>query len=550
MTHLVLASGSKSAPRFLAIALALFCAQSLAGSWAQAQVSSQNVEQSATYVSQIDDDLTIRRIAILPTVDNVDGIYARPIEAQLTTLLKASHRWDFVEANVAGELPSALDMEENPATVQKLTRSLDADAFIVSSASRGPDGLSIRLDLFLKRDGKLVAQELVKDFPRSEIAGVREQVNQLYKRLLSKLPYDGILLSRQANRVTVNLGKSDGLAKDQIITAVQIISVNRHPRFNFIISSEKEILGRIKILKVDETLSFGAIISEKEKGAIRRFAKIAGLNPVDYPVPDRLGAEGGDIKDRADSPVTFGNNPKEWLPTRPPSFGLVGFNIGVGNYTSNTNIQGLQSFEAKSSIYPSLGIYGELWLNPEWTVRAELGQALISAPNPRSGSTPSELNHQETKYNMSVAYNFLLHDDFFGPKLQLSGGFGSDRMFVDNSSPAVFTTTTFSGFMIGVAGSFPVDDEKLWFLGGKLNLYVLPKLVEEPTASGGNPKASVSDFSLFLEKKISENMRITGSLDFALYSANFSGAGGRPTEIATSLSQRHTSLTGGLVYMF
>lgn len=515
------------------------------------------IEQSATYVSQADQDLTIRRIAVLPVSDNVGGIYARPIEAQLVQLVKASHRWDFVESNLAGDgttIPTVLELEENPDEVKHLGQSIDAEAFITAAASRGPSGLSIRVDLFMKKDGKLLSQEILRDHPRYELPEVRERVNELYRKMISRIPYDGVLLSRQGNRVTINLGKSDGITKDQTLTVVQIISLNRHPKFNFLVSSEKEILGRVKILKVDETLSFGAIVAEKERGAIRKMAKVSGLESVTYAEPTHLG-EGpaaGDINDRPDASVTFGKDPKEWLPTRPPSFGQVSAQVGLGAYDTSVNIAG--SSEATAPIYPSISLSGEMWLTPQWTMRADISQGVLSTGNPRPGSSPSKLNQSMSKYSLEGGYNFLLRDDFFGPKISLSAGFGSYQMYVDSSSPEALTTVNYSGFLISVGGLFPVTENKIWYVGGKYNLYMFVNLTETPDSSGASAQNSINDFSLFVQKKIAENMRLVGTLDFSLYSTSFSGQGTRTgpngPESATSLSQRHSVVSGGLIYMF
>lgn len=517
--------------------------------------SAQVQEQSATYVSQIDEDLTIRRISLLPVIDNVDGIYARPIESQLISLVKASHRWDFVESNLAGTVPTPSELEESPAEVEKLSRTLEADAFLSAIASRGPNGLSLKLNLFLKKDGKLLVQETLRDHPRSDLNELKEQVRILYGRLLSKIPYEGLVMSRQQNRVTVNLGRSDGLVKDQIVTAVQIIGVNRHPKFNFIVSSDKEILGRIKILKVDETLSFGAIVSEKEKGAIKKFTKVSGLDQITYPVPDSLDAPAeGSIGDRKDSAVTFGKDPKEWLPVRPPSFGMIGIRFGLGSYDSSVNLGSAGTFDARSSFSPSLGVNGELWLNPNWIVRAELAQGVLSTSNPRSGSSPSNLNHSMSRYSLSLAYNFLLRDDFFGPKFTLSAGFMSYRMFVDDSTPTALTTTTYSGVVIGLGGLFPITEEKVWYAGAQFNLVLMPKLSETPGATGASSKNTINDFSLSVERKIAENIRIVGAIHYSLFSTTFTGQGTRTgpsgPETGTSLSQKHAQVSAGLNYMF
>ena len=508
-------------------------------------------EQSATYLSQLDEDMTIRHIGLLPVSDNTDGIYARPTEAQLISILHDSHRWDYVDTNVNGAV-SLIDLEENPAKVQDLLKGSDADAVLGAALSKGPSGLSIRLDLFMKKDGKVLAQEIAKDLPRFELAEVRDQVSKLYKKLITKVPYEGLILSRQGNRVTINLGKSDGLVKDQTVTAVQILSVNRHPKFNFLISSEKEILGRIKILKVDETLSFGAITAEKERGAIRKYAKVSGVSGINYGDPASLneGPSTSDLSGRADANTSFGKAPREWLPIRPPSFGEVGAKFGLGIYRTNValNSGGLTTW---SYAYPSLALFGELWVTPEWTVRADLMQGIIKSSNPRSGSTPTDLNQSMSRYSLDIEYNFLLRDDFFGPKLTLSGGFMTYRMYVDDTTPTAFTTVNYSGFQVGLGGLFPLADDKVWFAGGRLNLIVFPAMSESPVSSGSSTKNMVENFTLTVERKIAENMRFTGAIEFAEYDSSISGQGSRADgEYATSLSQSHTIFTGGVVYMF
>ncbi len=520
----------------------------------------ENVEQAATYVSQIDQELTIRRIALLPIVDNVEGIYARPVEAQLTQLLKASHRWDFVDTNIAStasSLPTLVELEENPTQVQRLVQPIDADAFVGGTISRGPSGISLRIDIFLKKDGKVISQEILRDHQRYDLPEIRERVVELYRKVIGRIPYEGFLLSRQGNRVTVNLGKSDGITKDQILPVVQIIAVNRHPKFNFLISSEKEIIGRIKVLKVDETLSFGAIITEKEKGAVQRLAKVSGLEQINYPEPSRLedGSAYSDIGSRPDASVTFGKEPKEWLPVRPPSFGQVSARVGLGTFDSSVALSDSGTLAAKAPYYPSVGIAGELWLTPEWTTRADILQGVLSTSNPRTGATNGTLNQALSRYSLDLGYNFLLREDFFGPKVGISGGFAMYRMYVDSSTPDAFETVTYSGFFFGLSGSFPVTDNRHWFMGGRLNLFFLPAMSEAPRKSGSSSRNTINEFSIFVENKIAENMRAFGALDFSLYGSNITGQGTRvgPTggaESATTLSQRHTVLNFGINYMF
>lgn len=532
----------------VAVPIIAVCGTQLAS--AAPNESTSRIQQSATYKSAIDEQLTIRKITVLPGSDNTDGIYARPLETHLVSLVKQSHRWEYAESGITSLPKTPLDLEENPDLVKSVLAPLDADAAVLPIVTRGPRGLSIRLDLFLKSDGKMLAQETVRDYTRFEMVDVKAVMSGMYKKLITSVPYEGLLLSRQGTRVTMNLGKTDGVKVDQTVSVIQIISNTRHPKFGFLISTEKEILGQVKVLKVDDTLSFGVIISEKERGAIRRLAKISGVKPIDYGEAQTLSSNGdNDVRSRPDNGIAFGDSAKEWLPTKAPSFGQVGLKAGLGSYTGSTNVTGVGSLEARSAFFPMLSVSGELWLNPQWTVIADITQGIISTPNPRQVSSPGTLNHALSKYSMALGYNFLIHDDFFGPKFQLKAGFNFYRMFVDDASPQAFTTVNYSGFLLGLGLYFPIADNSPWAVGGDFAMTLFSKLTEAPVSSGDSANNTINDFSLFIERKVAINLKARGSLDFSLYSSSLTGAGTR-TETATSISQRVVGVGAGLIYQF
>lgn len=539
-------------PTVLTVALAISTTLLFVVSPATAQNSTElpKQQQGAAYSSAVDQRLTIRKITILPASDNTDGIYARPIESLIVELVKSSHRWEFTDSKITSLSSSPLELEESAKQVQAVLSGIEADAAILPVITRGPSGLAIRLSLFMKVDGKMIAQEVIRDHARYELADVKAVTSNMYKRLIRTIPYDGLILSRQGTRVTLNLGKSDGLRAGQSVSVIQIISENRHPKFGMLISTEKEILGQVRVLKVDDTLSFGVITSEKERGAIQRLAKIAGVHPAEYGEAQSLSpGTGSDIRNRPDAEVAFGEQAKEWLPIKPPAFGQVGIKASLGTYTGSTNLIGVGSLDAKSDFFPMLGINAELWLNPQWSVLADVTQGILSASNPRGGSSPATLNHAMSKYSMALGYNFLIRDEFFGPKFQLKAGINYYRMFVDDSTPESFTTVNYNGYLLGLGLYFPLSDFKEWAVGGEFIMTLFSKLSESPVTSGSSSSNTINEFNLFVERQIAVNLKARLALDFALYSSNISGTGTR-VESATTLSQRHTSLGAGIIYQF
>lgn len=513
--------------------------------------TAQVTDTQAIYRSEADSLITIRKVTVLPFLDNAQGIYARPLENYLIENLKKSHRFDYIDANMVGPLVSPEDLEQDQEAMTRLANSLNVDAFFVGRVSKGPNGISLALNFFLTKDKKLFAKGEVRDYKRIDISSLKDQMDSLQNQILQKIPYGGLVISRQGNRVTVNLGKQDGLQPDQVLSVIQVIKLNRHPKFNFIINTEKEILGKVKLVKIDDALSFGMILTEKEKGAIQKDSKIANLDFVTYPETSLLSPGStpeGQIGERKDNDVVFGKDAKPWVPKKPPTFGQVGARLGLGMYRGNMELQS-GSLNSKNSNYPLVYLEGEVWITPEYSIHADIKQAVIAISNPRSGSSPTELNQSLSAYSLLFGYNWRLGPNIWGPKVEALFGYSTYRLFVDNSNPRGLTTLEYGGFKLGVDGSFPVSSDGLWSVGARVFLFIKSSLNESPNASGGNPKNSINQFQIYGFYKFRENMKLISSLDVEMYSTSYSGAGDS-ADVASSVSQKHTTLSGGIQYMF
>lgn len=495
----------------------------------------QAIQNSSTYLSDLDSNLTIKKIALLPVTDNVNGVYSRPVEERLRENLVKNHQFVSVDPKFAGALVTPQDLESSPDQVKKLSEGLDTDALISVRATKLQTGVTLHLDLFLKKDGTLIAQQILKDQPNFETTQVQAKATQLLERAIKQIPYDGLVMSRTENRVTLNLGKRNGVKPDQIVTAILLINLNRHPKFNFIISSEKEVLGKVKITKVEETLSFGQIITEKGIGTIRKDTKISGVDFVNYEEPISETSKADEKLQK----VAFGENPQEWKPSKPPTFGKVGAGLGIGQYAYKRKLSNGTAQEATSGFYPSVKVGGELWLTPKWIANFDLQQGIISDPAISISS-----------YTLTAGYNFLLkNNDFFGPSIQLVLGFSSYSSFVDDTNTSGLTSTKYSGFLTGVRGSVPLTDDKVWNLGATFDLFLGTSLRETPVTSGSKYDNTINRFSLFGFYQSSTRTRIKAGIEFSSFSTSFSGTGSAPVS-ATTTSQVSTIFNGGMEYLF
>jgi hypothetical protein len=498
-------------------------------------------DDKTVYRSEADELVTVRKISLLPIFDNVGGIYSRPIEIHLNDSLKKNHHFELVDQQSAGAVLTPEEIEDNINTAKQVAQGLNSDAFVSIKLIKGPAGISIRMSLFLTKDAKLFARQEVSGIKRLDIEGLKKQSEDLLNKLLRALPYEGVVMSRQGTRVTMNLGARDGIVPDQVVSVVQIIKLNRHPKFNFLINTEKEILGKIRILKIDDTLSFGRIVTEKEAGSIQVNAKISGIDSVSYNNTDSLSDTKvgiGALQDRPDHKTTYGDKPTEWVPQKNPKFGSIGARLGIGRFKES--IKSTTTLNSDAPFYPFVIVEGEVWLTPDWSLHTSIRQGIISTDNPAGGS---KLSRSLSNYELLGGYNFRMGPGVWSPKIELLGGFSTYRLQTDKTNDAAITSKSYSGLKFGASGYYPIRDNSPYAIGAQLFFYFDPSVSEDPGSSGSD-KNSINQFGLFVEKRLKVNLRAKAAIDFELYSSDFSGG------TVTSASQRYTNMSAGLAYLF
>lgn len=238
-----------------------------------------------SYRSKADKNLTISSLSVVSVSDNMSGIYAGPIKSLLEEWIQSSHRWRHIPSPKNFPAFSPYTVQNNGISsldLNPLASKSEADAFVIVGVIKNLKGLSLTVSLFLKTDGLLLLQEKVRNFDRFELKEVNNKVNHMFQRLMDRLPYRALILSRQGDSITVGLGHKDGVQKDQEFSVVQIVKTSRHPKFHFLVHVESEILGRVQLVKVDSTLSFGRILMEKEPHFIQRDSKIANFKMANF----------------------------------------------------------------------------------------------------------------------------------------------------------------------------------------------------------------------------------------------------------------------------
>lgn len=536
---------------------------------AQTQVPSSaksTVRSRVTYLSEVDHSLVIEKISILPFIDNVGQVYSQSLTQAEYDFFDRGQQWMPVFSKSVEQSNAQLGVQSSgqsgelglggasenlsPEEVKRTSKADGSQAVLAGRLWKGPQGVQMRVVLYLASDGQpflIETSDTIREFSTEEVS------RELTKRLINiyqRVPVQGRILSRRGNDVTINLGKYHGVQTTDLINVVQIVLIERHPKNKFMLSHQKVLLGQLKILKADDFLSFGQVTMEKEPGVIQVGSNTKPDQFIQYSL-----AEDGTMKtlrerigSRPDAEVSFGQKPEVWQPRQPPQYGRFQLAAGILQYNQNLALQSAGSLSASTSLGPTIALSGEAWLNQDWFVDLGFRQSAFAVKNALPGSSPGELNMSVNEYHVAGGYNYLIENDFWGPKIQLTLGLSQFSARADESTPLFLTNMNYGGMYLGFRGGFPLWQESAYDLGFQFKYYLTNGLTENKS-SGSPSGVKTTDFGFFGSYKTKNGYNVIAELNFEYLTSSFSGASNR-TDPASSISHKITSILAGIEYFF
>lgn len=498
------------------------------------------------YTSEVDEKLNLRTITLAPVYDNVKKVYSEPIQKLLVELLQNDKVWGYSEFPEMNKKIFVETFDTKPAEVLEVLNQTSSQGLLTAIIAKGPNGLGAKLRLYTLDQGLILAEESFQDLTTFEIPRLREEFITLYQNIKNKMPYRGLILSRRGLEVTLNAGAKNGLVVGQELTLAQILKLNRHPKLKYMVSTEKEIIGRVQITKVEPYLSFAQIIFEKETGVVDVGAKILPTQSISYPRPiiNSIGDVIGDQLSPKSNPADASSPLEKVKTANDHRIGKVIIEGGISQFDESGRFNMGGSTDTSQTSAPTLFINGEFWFGQNWFVNFDILQSSFKSQNTLAFSTPTDLNYTYARYTGSVGYYFLKNDDFWGPKASAQLGFSSYKTDVTDSSPTAFTSTSTGGPVIKITGSFPLEPEFPVEIGASVDVLINPAFSESPTSSQ-SAVARTNTFGLFASYHATPNLRYRLDLNFNQIQVDFDGAG-----LKRSSTIKMNSQLVGIDYLF
>lgn len=471
------------------------------------------------YTSKDDTQIQIMNVFVDTFSDNMNNIYSVRAKEKITSLIESEHQWNLVD---------------NP----KL-----ADVIVSSRLTKNPKNLVIKLTFDFSNKGQLLFSDSVELENVFETERILTTYENLYFSIRKKIPYHGIILSRSQNQVTLNIGRQHGLVENQDVLAVLVTKIKTHPKTHLYISAEKEVLGKITITKVDDYLSFGKILYERDDNAIQKNTKLE-FSKLDI----RLAKENSEMENRTDRSIVVGDTPHEWVPSSQPQYGKISITGGLVQYSQNLNFLSNGSKTAGQWLTPTIKAAGELWINPEFHLELFLRQSSLKITNPVDGSEPGSINASLSQYQIKAKYNYELDSSYRSPQFQASLGMGQFQASFDTSNPLTLSTHSFGGILLGFSGHFPISEEVPVDLGLYFNYFLTKTLSDSAAAEPSG--VQINDFGVTVKYLKSQRLSYLFEVSFEYYSSDFDAATGKRADPIDNASHKLMSTLAGIEYSF
>lgn len=485
----------------------------------------------------LDSRYGLKKVAAFVLDSDRYPIYAHAVKTSLTRLIDQHARFELAEnANdrTAWKNMGTIDLGsvgqiKLPGTLLPQLEALrpGADSVILASIRNTAEEYRLLLAWVTTDNPQTVTSIQVTVDARLTVENFAIATENAWNNLISSLPYEGTVLSREGYRVIIDRGIPEAWEK-RIIPVYTLEETDGN--LNLIET------GLIEITDPQEHISFGKIVAENRPYQVEVSNKIRFVDPAKF--DDHL------VLMRPDVGRNLASISSEWFtPTR--RLGFLDVEMGASLLSFSQLSASGKGATSDDVVYPNGSIRGELWVTRAVFFQADISGSMATIT---PSTTNQPLQSARQRFIGQIGYRFRLQKTN-DPSLHIKAGLLRDHLQIEASeAPIAFTSTTYSGLLAGAGARFPINDQFGVHL--EVDTLLFPSFEEGPFSSGEEVNSiTLVQFSLGATVQLSDVIDLNAKLCFFSAGAELDGTGTRPVAIS-SIQQDSRALTIGARYYF
>ena len=381
---------------------------------------------------------SMRNCMLLPVTDGVDNKIGFKVFEDIENYIKDSswctYKSNSELINILGQYSKNLETHlANKDVLKVVADKTKAGTLIRISLAIGASASEVKVEIVGENgeDRYFKEQTQLKTTDTSIISQTVKNWLDMYEKTI---PYNGRVKGVLGDQFTIDIGKKSQIFNGSEIVIERPTAKRQHPLLKEIIDYQTEKIADARVFDVSDNQAQAKVLSYEgnKKLKIDDWVKIRS-------VESRKVIEQVTYGDKEDS--EFGK------------LGSLGIFLSVGNGSISQTGAGEKSM---SGILFGGDIEAELWATRNYWVGLDFGKK-IGTYKKDQGTFASDTNSTDnTAVRLKFGYKYLPLGFFYGPQVDVYGGYGQYSYGMSSNTTDGFTEFTFSGILLGARGSIPI----------------------------------------------------------------------------------------------
>lgn len=447
---------------------------------------------------------SMRDCMLLPITDNAGSSLGFNVFEELEKYLKNTGWCDYKSSsdviNIFSKYRDQLDTYlDDPAVIKTVSDRLRVGSLIKVKLKYEVDKIEVKLDVIGEEGQEIyLSEEAV--LSKVDVYTISETVKNWLEQYEANIPYDGKVLGVLGDQVTFNFDKTKRVGVGQEFKIVRLKGRKRHPLLKKIVEWDAVPIGHGKIFNVSRSQSIGNIKVYTSENQVRvgDWVRLEKYNPK---VPQTA------FQEDKYKQQSFGK------------LGEVALSLSLNSHTATTSAS---SGSNKMGGY-MFGIHaeGEVYITRNYFAQAEFSKRVGSLDKESGSPNSSSVNQDMTTLKLVGGYKYLPMGFFYGPQVNFYGGFVQYSYKLDESANDGFGQNSFSGILLGIGGSVPIQKGIRAFASGEIVPF--SDFEDDDNIFGSTKSLSSMVFEVGGTYLWSPGMTIIGSFEVINNSGKFKG---------------------------
>ena len=444
---------------------------------------------------------SMRRCTLLPITDSVGGAIAFKVFEKVEIQLKKSNWCTYVSnsgliqifSRYRENLAQHLKQKE---VLKTVAEKLQVGSIIRVALVNEIKGVEIQLEVHGEDGDDIYFSEKML-VETDDIDTISQNITNWLDTYSKTIPDDVKINGILGDRIKLAVGKGYPIQIAQSFIVKRPISKKKHPLLKKIVDWETEILAEGKVFSISDNQALGMVkVYKSDK-------KLAAGDWVRLETFKSETISDKEIEDKKDE--------------EPGTLGIISIAL-FGSSSSVDTVTPTGSKRMNGNLF-GFDLRGEGWITRQYFAALEIVRSVGKLSDVSGNPDKSSLNAQFSVFKLTGGYKYLPIGFFYGPQIDIYGGYASYTFDLDYSAADGFGKGTISGILLGVAANIPINRE--YRFNVQADFLPFPSFEDSDGIYGGATSVSALDLEIGVKYQYTPRMTLDGSIETFAGKAKF-----------------------------